>query len=170
MTELCVALPSATAETDQKSRSRNVSTGILAFFVGMLLSLAAWISNQGWAVSSILLFGSANIWKNILFSIVGAFVIAFAWCLSFEYFFPGNDEIADSLHDLGEVGLLFGYILADYLGIGLFDSNNFDKFLPLIIIVWALLTHLKIYLKAVKRVGAANFLLDEAEMLWSKYA
>jgi hypothetical protein len=166
MTELCVAVPTTAVEMTNKRWSRTVSTGVLAFFVGMLLSLAAWISNQGWAVCSILIFGSdllAGMWKHTVFVIAGSLVLAVAWCLSFKYFFPGNDEVADSLQDLGEVGFFFGYIIAEYLGIGLFESNDFDKYLPLFLVVWALLKHLKIYLKAVKRVETADFLICEAE-------
>jgi hypothetical protein len=83
--------------------------------------------------------------------------------LSFKYCFPGNDEVADSLQDLGEVGFIFGYIIADYFGIGLFDSNEFDKFLPFIFVLWALLSHLKIYVKAVKRVETVDFLICRTE-------
>lgn len=166
MMELCVAVPTVAVESTERRWLRTVSTGILAFFVGVLLSLAALISNQGWTVCSIVLFGSdfaAGMLKQILFVIVGSSVVAFAWCLSFKYCFPGNDEVADSLQDLGEVGFIFGYIIADYFGIGLFDSNEFDKFLPFIFVLWALLSHLKIYVKAVKRVETVDFLICRTE-------
>ena len=126
MSEICTAVPTASdVSTDQEPKPRTTCTGILAFVVGTMLSLAAWISNQGWAVCSVLFFGdlsSGNVWKHILFSIVGSLIIAFAWSLSFRSCFHGHDE----LDDLGEIGFIFGYILAEYLGIGIFYPNEFD--------------------------------------------
>ena len=169
MTELCFAVPTAPdVSTRQESKPRNFCTAIHAFVIGTLLSLAAWISNQGWAVCSILLFGDfsvGNMWKHILFSVSGSLIIALAWCLSFKSCFPGDDDVAEHLQDLGELGFIFGYILAEYLGIGIFGSNDFDKFLPLVIVLWALLTLLKNYRKEVKRVAATDFLIGSVEIV-----
>lgn len=165
MPELCTAVPTKSdVSTEQEPKPRTTCTGILAFVVGTLLSLAAWISNQGWAICSIFFFGdlsSVNAWKHILFSIVGSLIIAFAWSLSFRSCFRSDDEL--ELDDLGELGFIFGYILAEYLGIGLFYPNEFDKFLPLIIVIWALLTQLRNYRKKVKRrvqVESSDFLIE----------
>ncbi len=160
---LCIAAPTAhDISTDQDPKPRSTYTAILAFVVGTLLSLCAWISNQGWVVCSVLFFGdfsSGNAWKHVLFSIVGSLIIAFAWSFSFRGRFHSDDE----LDDLGELGFIFGYILAEYLGIGI-GSNDFDKFFPLIIVMWALLTQLRNYRKKVKsrriRVASSDFLVE----------
>lgn len=151
MSEICTAVPTASdISIDQEPKPRTTCTGIFAFVVGTLLSLAAWISNQGWAVCSVLFFGdlsSGNEWKHVLFSIAGSLIIALAWSLSFRSCFHRDDE----LDDLGELGFIFGYILAEYLGIGIFYPNEFAEFLPIIIVMWALLTQLRNYRKKVNR-------------------
>ena len=133
---------------EQEPKPRTVGKAMLAFVVGTLLSLAAWISMQGWAVCSILLFGDfsrGNMWKHILFSILGSLIVALVWRLSFTSCFRGDDDV----QDFGQLGFIVGYILSGCLGI--IHSNDFDKFLPLVIISWALLTLLRNYIKKEKR-------------------
>ena len=158
MTELlCIAVPTESdVSVEQETRPRTVGKAIIAFVVGTLLSLAAWVSMQGWVVRSILLFGDfsrGNTWKHVLFSILGSLIISLTWCLSFRSCFRGDEDV----EDLGELGFIFGYVLSGYLSV--FHSNDFDKFLPLVIISWALLTLLRKYMKKEKRgeIESTNF-------------
>jgi hypothetical protein len=74
--------------------------GIVAFLVGAILSVFGWISNQGWTVLSLFLFGPFQYsfdpaWKHILFCTVGSLCTSLTWCHSFTYFFPertGKDK------------------------------------------------------------------------------
>jgi hypothetical protein len=156
MTELCTAVP----------KSRSVSTAFLAFFVGLILSLVPWVYNQCLLILSILLFGTnfeAAMWKHMLLSFVGSVAIAFAWCISFKSCFSGSDDVADSLQYLGQAGFLLGYTTRSvYLGNGL--DCCLPIMAPIIMVVWALITHVKIYLKAVKRRDdTADYLICKSD-------
>ncbi len=88
---------------------------ILAFVVGILLSLAAWISCQGWFVCSNHFFGkwsAENTLKIILFRVLGYLFHSRAWWIFFRRCFDSSDDI----DDVGRLSSIFGYILAEYIG------------------------------------------------------
>jgi len=92
---------------------------ILAFVVGILLSLAAWISCQGWFVCSNHFFGqwsADNMLKIILFRVLGYLFHSRARWIFFRRCFDSSDDI----DDVGGLGFIFGYILAEYIGSAFF--------------------------------------------------
>ena len=108
--------------------------GLLAFLLGIFLASCAWIANQGWAITSLFLFGQftwtiESAWKHVLFCIFGSVCTAIAYWAVFTIVFPELDEdqydddddvseklslfkkdVSDALQDLGELGFVVGYL------------------------------------------------------------
>lgn len=164
--------------------------GLLAFVVGMLLSCCAWIANQGWTVVALLVFGdfawAPSAWKHVLLLMIGTISTTLACSAAFNSIFSSileNDDdsntdkvgglsafekdVSDALHDLGELGMVTGYIgsmslfssLMDKklaaLGIELDSSDNaFNSATMIFMLLWVVFTKMRDYKKAVKRVDS----------------
>lgn len=167
----------------QKTSSSTPCHGVLAFFVGTVLSCCAWIANQGWTVAALLLFGefswALSAWKHILLMIVGSVSTTLAFSTVFGVIFSeDNDDengglssckkdVSDALRDLGELGMITGYIgsmlicntLIDKklvaIGIVLEQSNEaFNMTTMVFMVLWVLYTKMRDYNKAVNRANS----------------
>ena len=166
--------------------------GLLAFVVGMLLSCCAWIANQGWTVVALLVFGdfafawAPSAWKHVLLLMIGTISTTLACSAAFNSIFSSileNDDdddadkvgglstfkkdASDALHDLGELGMVTGYIGSMSLFSSLMDKklaalgivldlseNAFNSATMIFMLLWVVCTKMRDYKKAVKRVDS----------------
>ena len=96
----------------------SIMTKLGPYVVGILLSLASWISCQGWFVCSNHFFGKWSA-KNVLFRFIGCLFHSRAWWIFFRRCFDSSDDI----DDVGGLGFIFGYILAEYIGSAFFPPT-----------------------------------------------
>eukprot|EP00804_Cyclotella_cryptica_P016444 CCRYP_004674-RA/>CCRYP_004674-RA protein AED:0.46 eAED:0.46 QI:0/-1/0/1/-1/1/1/0/201 len=168
---------------DTKISSSHRCNGILALLFGLVLSLFAWIANQGWTVLSLMLFGpfewsAGNAWKHLIFCTVGSVATSIAWCSLFKLYFTDDaDEedreewtsrsckrdVMDALQDLGELGFVIGYLCSQYVGIQVLNasgyitvdySNDVHVVMGVLLLVWVFLSKVKDYRRATKRANA----------------
>ncbi|KAL7445071.1 hypothetical protein ACHAXH_007562 [Discostella pseudostelligera] len=188
--------PFSTSESAQRTIVRSTlrdkfktgSHAVLAFVIGVLLAFCAWVANQGWTIAALLVFGEfswSSAWKHILLLIIGSVATTIAFATSFNLIFSsildeyddddkGKDselsayrkDVADALHDIGEHGMVAGYIgcmslfkvLLDkkLIAIGVLKTPNdpFNATMIVGMLMWVLCTKIRDYIKAVKRVNS----------------
>ncbi len=124
----------------------------LAFGVGTLLSVQSLESIRGWDTTFVDLVEKVsgdNKWIFIPLSFAGHLFYSLAPWLFFRSFIDDNDGIGD----LVVLGCISGYILAEYLGEGIFVDFGVDghKLLNLFVVAWTFFTLVKNYRKNVNR-------------------
>jgi hypothetical protein len=177
------------AEPTQSKAYNSVGYGLFAFFVGAVLSCFGWMASQAWSIASLLIFGNftwtlESAWKHILLGGLGSVFTAISFWAVFKIIFSptvlDNDDdeddendgpsmhkrdLSDALQDLGELGFMAGYcvaqtffskLLCDHLvklGIGCEQSSTALSGLTLIfVMLWMLCTKMRDYIKAMNRM------------------
>ena len=118
------------------TKTKQAIKPVLIFLVSTVLSLASWISVQGWKYGYVGFLGvrlQDNSWKRALFQVVEESFVLLSTLFYFKSYFPGDD-----VEGVGGLGFLFGYfILPKYPNV--FGVNvNREKVLPVVVLVWAL--------------------------------
>ena len=186
----------STSESAQRIKVRSTlrdkfktgSHAVLAFVIGVLLASCAWVANQGWTIAALLVFGEfswSSAWEHILLLIIGSVATTTAFATSFNLIFSSildeyddddkdkdsvlsayRKDVADVLHDIGEHGMVTGYIgcmslfkiLLDkkLIAIGVLKTPNdpFNATMIVGMLMWVLCTKMRDYNKAVKRVDS----------------
>jgi hypothetical protein len=169
-------------EPTQSKSHKSVGYGLFAFIVGAVLACFGWTANQGWSIASLLVFGEftwtlESAWKHVLLSGLGSVFTAISFWAVFKMIFPTvldddydeydgpsshKRDISDALQDLGELGFVAGYCVAqiffvklvcnNLVGLGISceqSSNALNELTLIFVMLWMLCTKMRDYIKAV---------------------
>jgi hypothetical protein len=165
-------------------RASRTSLSVFALIVGAVLACFGWTANQGWSIASLLVFGEftwtlESAWKHVLLSGLGSVFTAISFWAVFKMIFPTvldddydeydgpsshKRDISDALQDLGELGFVAGYCVAqivfvklvcnNLVGLGISceqSSNALNELTLIFVMLWMLCTKMREYIKAVNR-------------------